>query len=462
MRLLRKIVVYLRHIQTKHNTMGMKKNYLLIATLAVSLTGCMDTDVTEKGLDVDPEEGVTVELPSVLKNVMPTKAVEVPVKEGYRTIVYCDGEEIASTNYATEILVPSYLYIEGEMTTRAADPTKVLSFDYVRENGGQILEGNSHMYQTVCFEDSRSGENDYNDLIFQAKVSQDKNKVSVEIIPVALGSTKPIGLGYILLDEEGNEVDSQDMFSDVRTELFGLEELKFIWAYQKTGKSQTDDKGDVYFEYLTKNGKKVFATGYVRKGEALEPVVELESGDELIKATSTDEDGNVKQNKDYMHVPFINTLAVDKKDEKGNIVSTTYQAQSFVDRKTKSFSMEKTSGNSLKYAVIFYIKVDKKEINGKNTVETFYAYSWEKALNSQKIENFLTEKGLPMGICVSGANSKKSAFNYPRETVNIKDVYKNFNSWVSGEVDKLDVYETEKGTYFDALNEGIYDLKWKW
>lgn len=425
----------------------MKKQILLFTIIAASLSACSEADLGEgKGNSTDE---ATAAAQTMLENIMPTRSVSVPVKEGYKTVVYYDGDVIATTNYATDILVPSDAVVENLSKAQRATTTKALSFEYILENGLQDQNGKSHMYQTVCFEDSRSGENDYNDLIFQAKIEQTKDEFSVSILPIALGSTKPIGLGYVVIGSDGNEVGRNEMFSNVRTGLFGLGDILFANSYKKSGKSEVRD-GKTYFEYYTKNGKKVYADSYELKDGIYDPVVTLEEGDALIPVGSEKDGVIISQYKDYLTNPFINTLATDVKEN--GTTKTYYTAQSFKEKESSSWTVAKPS-NSLKYSVVFYITVDGDK--------TYYSYSWENALNSEKIENFVTKNGYPMGICVSASNAKKSIFNYPREGKNISTVYKTFDTWLSGESNSLDVSNPNEGTFFDAIGEDLYNEDWK-
>ena len=425
----------------------MKKQFLLLSIIAASMSACTEADLSGGNGGVNDEK--TAAAQTMLNNIVPTKSVSVPVKEGHKTVVYYGEDVIATTNYATEILVPSDAVTENLSKVQRATSTNAISFEYILENGLQEQSGDSHMYQTVCFEDSRSGENDYNDLVFQAKIDQDKKEFSVSILPIALGNTKPIALGYVVIDENGNEVGRKEMFSNVRTGLFGLNEVEFILSYKTTGKTKVED-GKTYYEYYTKNGKKVYASSLELKNGIYNPVVTLEEGDELIPVGAKNDKGVFVQYKNFLQNPFINTRTTDV--EENGTTTTYYASQSFKDKESKGWTVAKPS-NSLKYSVVFYIKVDGNK--------TYYSYSWEKALNSEKIENFITDKGYPMGICVSASNAKKSIFNYPREGVNISTVYKTFDKWLSGEDSRLKVSEINEGTYFDAIGQGLYIENWK-
>ena len=72
------------------------------------------------------------------------------------------------------------------------------------------------------FEDTQNGDYDYNDLIIHVKHQTDlpwakeESLETIEIQPIALGSTKTIKLGCILSDGSTHMISD-----DVRTDLFG-------------------------------------------------------------------------------------------------------------------------------------------------------------------------------------------------------------------------------------------------
>lgn len=50
----------------------------------------------------------------------------------------------------------------------------------------------------VCFEDSRSGDYDYNDLVIHVKYQWNGTRFGFGVHPIALGSTKEVRLGAVV------------------------------------------------------------------------------------------------------------------------------------------------------------------------------------------------------------------------------------------------------------------------
>ena len=69
------------------------------------------------------------------------------------------------------------------------------------------------------FEDTRSGDYDYNDLIIHVRNLHSWNKLQIDIQPIALGSQKVIKLGCVI----GNDKSEHIISEDVRKDLFGSE-----------------------------------------------------------------------------------------------------------------------------------------------------------------------------------------------------------------------------------------------
>ncbi len=69
------------------------------------------------------------------------------------------------------------------------------------------------------FEDTRSGDYDYNDLIIHVRNLHSWNKLQIDIQPIALGSQKVIKLGCVI----GNDKSEHIISEDVRKDLFGGE-----------------------------------------------------------------------------------------------------------------------------------------------------------------------------------------------------------------------------------------------
>ena len=56
----------------------------------------------------------------------------------------------------------------------------------------------AQLFQVVCFEDSRSGDYDYNDLVIHVKYQWNGTRFGFGVHPIALGSTKEVRLGAVV------------------------------------------------------------------------------------------------------------------------------------------------------------------------------------------------------------------------------------------------------------------------
>ncbi len=124
-----------------------------------------------------------------VERYLSTQEFEVPVREGYVTKVIMDGETVAEAVSPMTILLPKFSATKaGEMP--------VLDYVPVSEYGNEVdLENRAKLYQVVCFEDSKIGDYDYNDLVIHVIYKIQGNRFGFGVQPVALGSTKPIKLG---------------------------------------------------------------------------------------------------------------------------------------------------------------------------------------------------------------------------------------------------------------------------
>lgn len=96
-----------------------------------------------------------------------------------------NGVKIAETDSPTEILIP-------KQTTANKVPV-----DYVpRDQYPDYTVPKSQLYQTICFEDSKTPDYDYNDLVFP-QVPDYREYFRIALQPIAMGSNKQkIRLGF--------------------------------------------------------------------------------------------------------------------------------------------------------------------------------------------------------------------------------------------------------------------------
>lgn len=135
----------------------------------------------------------------------------VPVREGYTTYVTYQGDTLAVASEAITIRVP-----KGSSNSLVKSTSSPLKIDY-----GVLKEGTtySQQWQAVMFEDTRTGDYDYNDLVLHVNnrfQRQNKDNIlTIKIQPIALGSTKTISLGCIICDDRSEHILSEDVRKDL-------------------------------------------------------------------------------------------------------------------------------------------------------------------------------------------------------------------------------------------------------
>lgn len=148
----------------------------MVIIIAIGLSSCVEK------VDFDGEK-----MQATIDNMISTAEFVVPTKAGYTTSVAYGGVVIASTSKPMTILVPK------QAVSGSRSASQSLSVFY---QDGETDKSSSVLWQTVMFEDSPYGDADYNDLIFNTQYKTIDNKMQVSVCPIALGSTKPIKLGF--------------------------------------------------------------------------------------------------------------------------------------------------------------------------------------------------------------------------------------------------------------------------
>src|SRR5574344_877951 len=123
------------HNQLNIGEYNMKKILITLA-IAVTFAACVDKEETKQ---------ISTE------NLSPIKEKTAPIKEGYRTIITADGDTICSAVKAIPYFLP-----KGTTEQITYVP---LTKGY--ENQG--IYSSSENRFILCFEDTKSGDNDYND-----------------------------------------------------------------------------------------------------------------------------------------------------------------------------------------------------------------------------------------------------------------------------------------------------------
>ena len=150
----------------------MKKLFLLIS---VSIFGvsCINEDLESMKLD--------------LENLSPFTEKITPIKEGQTTRIFADNVLICETNIPTSYSLP-----KGATET----------IEYVPNKKDVIFSGWDVNHFTAAFEDTRSGDNDYND--FVCYITRDKKKsgnnviLDIYIQPIAYGAGTNLQFGITL------------------------------------------------------------------------------------------------------------------------------------------------------------------------------------------------------------------------------------------------------------------------
>ncbi len=159
----------------------MNKSLFYICWMPFLLLSCVKS--------YDPAEGGghnTDALPDV-EHFLTAGEFEVPVTDGYVTQVIMDGEVVA------EAVSPMTIMLPRRVVTKAGEGP-ALAYIPVEEYPNE-LENKARLYQVVCFEDSRAGDYDYNDLVIHVMYKTQGDVFGFGVQPIALGSAKPIKLG---------------------------------------------------------------------------------------------------------------------------------------------------------------------------------------------------------------------------------------------------------------------------
>ncbi|MDD4819654.1 MAG: hypothetical protein PHD21_02335 [Flavobacteriales bacterium] len=174
------------------------RNLCILAFTVLAITACV------KNGDKAPVN------PTGEVNLLSTELYTVPVQSGKTTYVTLNSDTIA---VATE---PMTIYIPKSANVTKAG--KGVSITY--QNGQDPNAGTYQIWQTIAFEDSKSGDYDYNDLVIHSKYVFSQSKLKVGIHAIALGSVKDIALGCRIYKKDVLVAD-KIVVENCREELFG-------------------------------------------------------------------------------------------------------------------------------------------------------------------------------------------------------------------------------------------------
>lgn len=188
------------------------KRIVLSAVIAAALAlncACTKFDVPSNPYTPATEE----EAPS---KYVPFEAEYINVPQGCTSLVYLDGELIASCYQSGYVVLPK------------TGSTKALSDCQIVTIPGEAVPGvasENKVEMVVAFEDRKDGDHDYNDLVIQARMvitnaASGSSTVDIDLTPIAMGGSMTLGLGVLLTDADGNLLAEEKIAENCRTELF--------------------------------------------------------------------------------------------------------------------------------------------------------------------------------------------------------------------------------------------------
>ena len=230
------------------------------ALCTLGLFSCTEKNLVEVPDDVDYDGPIVASYEAI----KPSEFINVPVKEGFVTVVKQGNKTLLVTNEETTLEVTNPQY---SIFTRA-DKVGV-DFSYLPDDGSWNVANMNvgyTMYKTIMFEDLVDySDYDYNDLIIHVQQYKLGNKLRIYIHPIALGSYDQLSLGadIFLIDggtKLGTKCASITFSKDVRNDLFRSQRLNYV-VPEKTFVNTTTENtknGDTYvygnnelFEYPT-------------------------------------------------------------------------------------------------------------------------------------------------------------------------------------------------------------------
>lgn len=166
----------------------------------------------------DKEPSVADTPPQVdFAHIVTTTEYVVPVQEGRTTVVYNRyGEEIARTPVPMTLLT-------------AKD--EELSVAYLSDVPADENIIRTNLWQVIAFEDSRTGDYDYNDLVLHVKYEVSGKQFLVGLQPIALGSTKKIRLGCDVWQNGKPVREGIIVADDCRTKFFAGSQDRMVNTY---------------------------------------------------------------------------------------------------------------------------------------------------------------------------------------------------------------------------------------
>lgn len=148
---------------------------------------------------------------------VPYQTQHINVPAGNKSLVYAGGTLVATCYKSGDVVLPKL-----KPLTKALEDYQIVNVPVEGEPG---VASENDLDMVVAFEDTKNGDHDYNDLVFQAHIkitnaAAGGSTVDVDITPVAMGATLTLGLGIVLTDAEGNVLTDQLITNNCRAFLF--------------------------------------------------------------------------------------------------------------------------------------------------------------------------------------------------------------------------------------------------
>lgn len=147
---------------------------------------------------------------------VPYETLYINVPEGYKSVIYIGSTKVATCYKSGNIILPKSIGTKAEL------PYEVINVAVDSES--RILSENT-LEMVVAYEDTKNGDHDYNDLVFQAHLdilngTDGSSTIKMEITPVAMGASIKLGLGCVLTGADGAVFADELISADCRSYLF--------------------------------------------------------------------------------------------------------------------------------------------------------------------------------------------------------------------------------------------------
>ena len=233
-----------------------------------------------------------------VEHFLSTEQLSVPVKEGCITIVKQGTDTIATATTPMTILIP-----KSEVGTKATYASNI-DMTYVPEaqyaNKTEFTNSNV-LCQNICFEDSKNGDYDYNDLVIHVKYKRQGNVFGFCIQPIALGSSKSFKLGYIVYSGDDVLYEGYAASSNCRSDFFNSQDGFINTSVSRKINQIVNGKVSNYTTYLESTAHCWKLTGEQAKQlMRVDWYIELQDGTKIF-ALSTK---YVDQSFDKNHLPY--------------------------------------------------------------------------------------------------------------------------------------------------------------